>query len=76
MKTFLIECENTTLYKSEVGSGEEHEVFERVYALKLEDKTNANYKGSENGGETAFENGCLKIWMDSTGYNTVLFSVV
>jgi hypothetical protein len=29
------------------GSGKEHEVFERVYALKLEEKTNANYKGSQ-----------------------------
>lgn len=37
VKTFIIECENTMLYKSEVGSGKEHEVYERVYALKLEE---------------------------------------
>jgi hypothetical protein len=44
-----------------LGSGKEHGVFERVYALKLEEKTNANYKGSQNGGETAFRTGCLKM---------------
>jgi hypothetical protein len=36
-------------------------VFERVYALELEAKTNENYKGSRNGGETAFRTGCSKI---------------
>lgn len=61
MKIFLIEYENTVLYKSELGSGKEREVFERVYALKLEEKTNANYEGSQNGGETTFGTACLKI---------------
>jgi hypothetical protein len=61
VKTFLIEYENTVLYKSELSSGKEHEEFERVYTLKLEEKTNANYEGSQNGGETTFGTGCLKI---------------
>lgn len=62
------------LYKSEVGTGKEHEIFDRVYALKLEQKTNANYKGNQTGSETAFGTGCLKIQNDGTGYNTVLSS--
>lgn len=49
------------LYKSEVGSGKAHEIFDRVCALKLEEKTNENYKGSQNESETAFGIGCLKI---------------
>jgi hypothetical protein len=40
------------LYRLEVGSGKEHVVSERVYA---------NYKGTQNGGETEFGTGCLKI---------------
>lgn len=59
------------LYMSEVGSGKAHEVFEKVYQLKLEEKTNADYKGSQSGGETAF--GRLKIQIDDTGYNTFTF---
>jgi len=61
VKTFLIEHDNTMLYKSEVGSGKAHEIFDRVCALKLEEKTNENYKGSQNESETAFGIGCLKI---------------
>lgn len=49
------------LYKSEVGSGKAHEIFDRVCALKLEEKTHANYKGSQNRSETAFGTGCLKV---------------
>jgi hypothetical protein len=57
---------------SEVGK--EHEVFEKVYSLELDEKTNENYKGSQNGDERAF--GRLKIYIDGTGYNTVTFFVV
>jgi hypothetical protein len=42
---------------SEVGK--EHGVFEKVYSLELDKKTNENYKESQNGGKTAF--GYLKI---------------
>lgn len=59
MKNFLIEYDNTVFYKSEVGSGKTHEIFDRVYALKLEEKTKANYKGIQNESETAFGTGCL-----------------
>jgi len=61
VKPFLIEYDNTMLYKSEVGSGKAHEIFDRVCALKLEEKTHANYKGSQNRSETAFGSGCLKV---------------
>jgi hypothetical protein len=33
----------------------------KVYRLKLEEKTDADCKGKQNGGETAFGTGCLKI---------------
>ena len=73
IKTFLIEYENTMLQKSEVGSGKEHEVFERVYTLKLEEKTNANYEGSQSGGETAFVTGCLKFSLMALAITEYIF---
>ena len=48
----------------------------KVYRLKLEEKTDADCKGKQNGGETAFGTGCLKIQIDGSVYKTFNLSVV